>query len=47
MNFFDNIWRHCFTFGMMASHAFAAMLYVGIFLLVLYTLGQTVWFLLT
>ena len=41
MDYFDNIWRGCFTLGMMASHAFAAVLYLSILLLTLYTIAQT------
>ena len=46
MNFFDQLWGRCFTLGMMASHAFAVLLYLSILLLTLYTLGQTALYLL-
>lgn len=46
MDFFDSLWGRCFTLGMMASHAFAAALYLSILLLTLFTMGKTAWWLL-
>jgi len=46
MNFFDSLWGRCFNLGLMASHAFAAVLFLSILLLTLYTAGKTAWWLL-
>ena len=40
MHFLDKLCGHVFTLGMMASHAFAALLYTSILLLTVYALGQ-------
>ena len=40
MHFFDHLCGRFFTLGMMASHAFAALLYSSILLLTLYALGK-------
>lgn len=47
MGFFDKIFGRCFTAGLLASQAFAALLYACILLQLLYALGHFAWWLIS
>ena len=45
MAFFDAIFGRCFAAGLLVSQAFAALLYLSILLLTVWTVGQFAWWL--
>ena len=45
MAFFDAFFGRCFAAGLLVSQAFAALLYLTILLLTVWTVGQFAWWL--